>query len=1511
MSGSVDNRIVEMQFNNQRFEQNIHKSISSLDNLKESLNLESSVKSFEQLDSAAKTFNMNPMISAIQGVGAKFSALEVIAITALSNITTAAMNAGKNLIKSLTIDQISAGFNKYAQKTEAVQTIMNATGKSIDEVSVVLEKLNKYTDETSYSFSDMVSSIGKFTSAGVDLEVAEKAMEGIANWAATAGVGPERAASAFYNLSQAMSAGSLKMIDWKSINLLNMGTKQFKETAIETAVALGKLKKGQDGVIKTTKGLEVDYKKFDSTLSEGWFDMDVMLSVFEKYSDTTQEFGLRAYKAAQEAKTFKDAIEAVKDAVSTSWMNTFELIFGNYDEARVLWTNLANELIEVFTASAEKRNELLREWHDTGGYEAMIEAIGNAWEGLKGILESVKQGFSQIVPPMTAEKLVAFSERLRDLTAGFRDLMAPVESVVDDFEMFVGKGHGSLAENANESFSELTSTGKKLKSIFTGFLSIFDLVGQAFASIGRALSPLGSRLLKLGGHVFDAAASFGVFLTNLANTARNTKFFDKAVANLGNKIESLKTKFTNFLSLFIDFENLEMHLPSWDDINKFLQNPLEGIKSAFDSAKQSISGFFASIKTWFSNFTGIKIEAPDLSGFIDLLKNTNLFDAVSNMISKVYSAVKTVLSDIGSLLKNALTSGDLSALLDTFNKGFISGLILSITGAFTRISTFFKNLGGGFGIYSGAEAVLDGLGASLNKFKASVDAKALLASAMAIGLLAVSVKMLGSIDVRNLTFGLMALGSILMMAMASMKSYVNTMSTANVKNVAKGVTSMLAMAVSMSIMASAIKKISGLNWGDVAKGLVAIVVSMKTMSSAIGNMSSSTVAKAGGTMIAMGLALVIIAGAAKIFASMEWEDLGKAGAAIGGIMLIMGLFANLTKSVDFSGVGGSMIAMGIALTIFAANMKIISSMSWEELGKAGAGMLGIFAIIAAFSLLTKTVDFSGLGASMIAFGIAMIAMSAAMKIIGSMEWTSVLTAVLALAAVFAIIGGFSALTQNLNLGGTAASLLLFSAAILVFASAMAILGSMSWSGIGKGLVAIVAAFAILGLVALILAPVITVVIALSAALLLIGAAALAFGVGVSFIIAAFTTLAAIGAAGAAAIVVALDALVDGLITLAPKVGMAVVALIYAITSTLAGSAVAIGASLLELLVGMLDAISTFAGPLVDAGTAVLLAFGEAFRVALPALAAETALLFIDFFNTIADTLRVATPLLLAAFGNIMSAIIEFILSAIQALVENIPGVGDQIAAELEGAKGAVRDFFAGDQEAQAEAREYLEAMREGVEDGGDGVKEELQNVVDESQTAIEDNQGEFVEAGAFSAQGVVDGISLQSGALYDAGAGMGEEVLAGFKNTMAISSPSKVMGDQGYFTVIGLVKNGITDNLWRISKAGELMANTLYNNFQVAAEYAKRRIEGDETFTPHIIPILDMSGVEAGMNSVNGLVNSRTKMMASIDAKSVNNSDEIISVASKILRAVQNGSTIYFDDGQFAGRLNRRLGAMI
>lgn len=455
MSKTIDEKVVSMQFDNSKFEKNVQTSMSTLDKLKAKLNLSDSAKGLENINASVKKVDMNPLANGVETVRAKFSAMEVIAVTALANITNSAVNAGKNLVSSLTIDQVTAGWQKYEQKTSSVQTIMNATGKSIDEVNSYLEKLMWYSDETSYGFTDMTASIAQLTSAGGDIDKLVPMVMGIANATAFAGKGAQEFSRAIYNLNQSYSAGFLQYMDWKSLDLAGVSSKQLKQTFIDTAKALGKL----DAEGRTASGTLVEIGNFGQTLQEKWADTSVMEAAFGKFSTLTEaaykkvsdgtydtaseaiaalskdfdELSVKAFKSAQEAKSFGEAIEATKDAVSTGWMKTSEILFGNYEEAKKTWTDLSNTLWDIFASGGEKRNEFLS------------EALNSKWEKLTAEIE--KCGVS-------ADD---FSEQVVQTA---RDQGVAIDDLIDEYGSL-----GAVISNGKLSKAAIIETLKKFTSV--------------------------------------------------------------------------------------------------------------------------------------------------------------------------------------------------------------------------------------------------------------------------------------------------------------------------------------------------------------------------------------------------------------------------------------------------------------------------------------------------------------------------------------------------------------------------------------------------------------------------------------------------------------------------------------------------------------------------------------------------------------------------------------------------------------------------------------------------------------------------------------------------------------------------------------------------------------------------------------------------------------------------------------------------------------------------------------
>ena len=406
MSKQVDERVVSMQFDNQHFERNVSTTMSTLDKLKQKLHLPGAAKGLDDVNKAAQKVNFTPMGQAIESVQAKFSALQVIGITALSNITNSAMNAGKKIIAALTIDPVKTGFQEYETQINATQTILSNTkskGSTIDDVNNALEELNKYADKTIYNFTEMTRNIGTFTAAGIDLETSVNAIQGIANLAAVSGSTSQQASTAMYQLSQALASGTVKLMDWNSVVNAGMGGEMFQNALKETSEALGT---GAEAAIKAQGS-------FRESLTTGWLTAEVLTETLKKFTTTganervaeytglskeaveaalesakaqygeaeaieyaskalakksgknaeeiksVLEFAKDAEDAATKVKTFTQLWDVMKESAQSGWAQSWKIIIGDFEAAKNLFTPLADTLTGILNGMSEARNRIL------------------------------------------------------------------------------------------------------------------------------------------------------------------------------------------------------------------------------------------------------------------------------------------------------------------------------------------------------------------------------------------------------------------------------------------------------------------------------------------------------------------------------------------------------------------------------------------------------------------------------------------------------------------------------------------------------------------------------------------------------------------------------------------------------------------------------------------------------------------------------------------------------------------------------------------------------------------------------------------------------------------------------------------------------------------------------------------------------------------------------------------------------------------------------------------------
>lgn len=1306
MSTTIDERVVEMRFDNKQFEQNIQTSLSSLDKLKKSLNLEGAAKGLETVNDAANkcSGNMSPLSNAVETVRVRFSALEVMAITALQNITNSALAAGKNLVSAFTIDPIKTGFEEYETQINAVQTILANTsskGTTLDQVNNALDELNHYADMTIYNFTEMTRNIGTFTAAGVDLDTSVAAIKGIANLAAVSGSNSQQASTAMYQLSQALAAGTVKLQDWNSVVNAGMGGQVFQDALKETAKVHGI---AIDEMIK-------DEGSFRETLSKGWLTSDILTETLAKftgdlnedqlrtmgYTDdqikSIMEMGKTANDAATKVKTFTQLFDTLKEAAQSGWTQSWEIIVGDFEEAKELLTEVSDTFSAVINASADARNKMLQDWKDLGGRTMMIEAVKNVFEGLVSVAKPVREAFNEIFPPMTGKQLAEITERIRDLTAKFK-----------------------MGEESS----------KNLKNTFKGVFAVLDIVGQAFKAVAGGVGELIGLFLPAGNGVLSLTGSFGEYLVKLDETVKKTDIFGKAVSTVVDIVKTVITFVKTAGEKVKEFGKAageKFDFPGFELFHSFLERVHDRMAQIGDGAGKMKSGVIVAFE--------MMGEALEKCKFLKVMEA--LWTAVKVIAGGIADAVGTMMGTLAEKLGNA----DFSGVLDILNSIAVGGIALSVSKFLKSVTEPLEGLNG---VLEGVTGILDGVRGCFEAYQTNLKAGTLLKIGAAIALLAGSIVAISLIDSDKLSASLGAITVLFANLLGAMAIF-NKISSDTGK-VSKACTAMIAMSVAVSILAGALKKVSDLDWGELARGLVGIaglttivVASSKAMASsqkqvmkgatsliifgaAIKILASACedlsklqwdelgrgltgvgvlfaeiavflrVAKFNGKMISTATGIVILSAAMKVLASackdfgqMEWSEIGKGLAGIGGLLAELAVFTNLAgnaKHVMSTGV--ALIAIGAAMKIFASAVKDFGQLQWDEIGRGLTAMGGALAEVAiAVNLMPK--NMIGIGTGLVIVGGALEIIANCMSKFGGMQWEEI-------GRGLTVMGGALAeLAISLNfmkgtLGGSAA-LLVASGALAVLAPVLSILGALSWEAIAKGLISIAGAFTIIGVAGAVLTPLVPTILALSGAfaligvgVLTIGAGLLAAGTGLSALAIGFTALATAGAAGATAIVAALTVIVTGIAGLIPAVLTKVGEGIIAICKVIAAGAPAIGEAVkavvltlidvfvscvpqladgaLQLVVGVLAALVTYTPQIVDLAFKFLIGILDGIASNLPSLIKAGVDVLVAFFAGIVDALRgIDTGALLKGIAGI--GLLSAIMLALSATASLVPG----------------------------------------------------------------------------------------------------------------------------------------------------------------------------------------------------------------------------------------------------------------
>ena len=1279
MSRTIDERVVEMRFDNKQFEQNVQTSISSIEKLEKSLNLKGASKGLEDVNVAAKNCNMTPLSNAVETVKMRFSALEVMAMTALSNITNSALNAGKNIVSALTIDPIKTGFQEYETQINAVQTILANTqskGTTIDQVNAALDELNKYADQTIYNFTEMTRNIGTFTAAGVDLDKSVTSIKGIANLAAASGSNAQQASTAMYQLSQAIAAGKVSLQDWNSVVNAGMGGQLFQDALKRTAEHFGV---NMDAMIEK-------YGSFRASLTEGgWLTTEVLTETLTQLSGAYSEADLiaqgyteeqareitklakTALDAATKVKTFTQLWDTLKESVQSGWTQSWEIIIGDFEEAKELLTEVSNSLGNMVNASAEARNKMLQDWKELGGRTALIEAVRNAFEGVLNIVKPVKEAFRDVFPPITGEQLYNLTVGLQELTEKFK----------------IGE-----------------ETANNLKRTFKGVFALFDIGLQGIKALVGGFADLIGYVAPAGDGILGFTAGIGDFIVGIDEAIKSSDAFNKAIEGIG-----------NFLK------------PIADGVKTFVKTIADAFSEFANVDTSGLNNFADKVQTRFEPFVKLgELVKKAFEGIIGIVEKA------SPVLSKLGSIVANAFGNLGEAILTAFDTASFDPILDLINTGLFSAILIGVKKFINSLSEITENGGGILGSF---KDILDGVKGSLEAWQSSLKAGTLLKIAGAMAILTAAIVALSLVDSGKLNASLGALSVLFVELLGSMAIFEKIMNGVAIKGMGQLTIAMIGLSTAVLILAGAVQKLSGLDWDGLLKGLVgvaglsAILVTSATALSKIskglikgsaglvvfaaairvlvgavedlGALDAGSLAKGligvgvlctelalflkttdldgmgvlkGTGLVLLAASINILANAVGAFGTLDISSLLKGLSAVAVVLTELAVFTKVTANAKHViSTATAMTILGAAMLVFGEAVEKMGNLSWGEIGRGLTTMAGsLAAVTVAMNLLPKGMMSKATG--MVEVGAALLIIGEAVRNMGGMSWEEIARGLVTLAGSMTIF--VVALNAMRGALPGAAAVLTVSAALAVFTPVIKTLGNMSWESIAKGLVALAGSFTVLGVAGVALGPLTPAILGLSAAIAVLGVGCLAAGAGILAFSTGLSALAVSGAAGAASLVVAVssilslipllfEAIGEGILSLAgvianggPAIAEAFTVLVLAAVEALVTAAPAVVDGLFVLIDSVLSALVEHTPTIVEQLFDILIGIIQAITTKLPELIKAGVELLMAFFDGVIDALSgIDVNVLVKGIAGI--GLLSAIMLALSAVASLVPG----------------------------------------------------------------------------------------------------------------------------------------------------------------------------------------------------------------------------------------------------------------
>lgn len=1076
MSTTIDERVVEMRFDNKQFESNVQTSLSTLDRLKKSLNLSGAAKCFDEIDSASKKVNMNGLANVVESVRLKFSALEVMAVTALANITNSALNAGKRIVSALTIDPIKTGFQEYETQIGAVQTILANTqheGTNLQQVNRALDELNTYADKTIYNFTEMTRNIGTFTAAGVNLQTSVDSIKGIANLAAVSGSTSQQASTAMYQLSQALAAGKVSLMDWNSVVNAGMGGKVFQDALVRTSELLGT---GAKNAINM-------YGSFRESLTKGeWLTTEVLTETLKQFAGAYSEADLiqqgfsesqakeiaqmakTAEEAATKVKTFTQLWDTLKESAQSGWTATWEILIGDFEEAKDLLSEVSETIGNVIGEAAQARNDLLSGGLSSGWKQLLNQGIADEAGYIESIQEVARKSGDAF------DKMVADSDNFSDaLKKGLQEGVISSDTLSDAVHNLRDKMTGMSQEERKAAgyTSEMVEQIEKLdEGIKNGSVSMDEFTEKILKPSGREnlIQSIWNAAKGLMSVIAPIKEAFRDIFPPM--TSEQLYAFTEALRNLTERMKLSETTSEN------------------------LKRTFKGLFAVLDIIKQAVTAVFNAVGSLLGGVGDLGAGILGVTGTFgdwlvkldEFIKQGDVFNKVLGTIVSVIKTVATAIRDFVKVVaeKIAFPGFELfHSLLERLHTR-MSQIGDAAGGMKSSVSSAFEAMGNALAncqfmqllqaIWDAVKAIAGGIADAMGKvgsslidsignadFSGVID----LLNGISFGAIAVGItKFVGAIKEQLDSIGSIkeSFIGILDSVRGCFEAYQSQLQAGTLLKIASAIAILVASLVALSLIDSA--KLSA------ALGAITVLFADLMASMAVFNKISgqaSGVIRSTTAMLAISTSVLILASALKKLGDLDAKQLAT------GLTGVAGLTATMIVAAKSLGKGGPTIIKGASqMVIFAAAIKVLASacedlsaLDWEGLAK---GLVGVGVLLAEVSLFMNTAKFSG---QSVTTATGIVILSGAIKILASacedfaqMNWGEIGRGLTSIGIVLAEIVAFTRLTGNAqHVIATSAALIGIGAAMKILAAAVKDFSAMNWSELAVGLVGMAGALA--------------------------------------------------------------------------------------------------------------------------------------------------------------------------------------------------------------------------------------------------------------------------------------------------------------------------------------------------------------------------------------------------------------------------------------------------------------------